>query len=221
MKKKILELFEKLKDERSKKVLFVSHCFLNENTRYFGGAFCHGVHPDIVKEIASANFGIVQMPCPEQLVWGGVLKKLIWLPAATKGRWIYYIFKITYPFFIMYTYVRYSRLASKIVSLIKDYVKSGFTVVGIAGIDGSPTCGVNTTLNMKKSFDYIAGMQIATLKREDFNRIMFTAYIQQGKGIFIKILSQKLKKNNLDIKLSAHNIIDEIRSNKVSFGLDK
>lgn len=221
MNKKLLHLSEKLKDERSKKVLFVSHCFLNENTRYFGGAFCPGIHPDIVKEITDADFGIVQMPCPEQIVWGGVLKKLIWLPAHTKGKLFYYIFKITYPFFILYTCARYSRLASKIVSLVKDYIKSGFTVIGIAGINGSPTCGVNTTLNMKKSFDYIAGMSIDTLKRKDFNKIMFTDCIQQSKGIFFKVLSRKLKKNKIDIKLSAHNIIDEIYSNKVSLGLDK
>jgi hypothetical protein len=35
-------LLERLKDERSKRVIFVSHCWLNENTRYLGGAFRPG-----------------------------------------------------------------------------------------------------------------------------------------------------------------------------------
>jgi hypothetical protein len=35
-------LLERLKDERSKRVIFVSHCLLNENTRYLGGAFRRG-----------------------------------------------------------------------------------------------------------------------------------------------------------------------------------
>jgi hypothetical protein len=32
-------LLEQLKDERGKRVVFVSHCLLNENVRYLGGTF--------------------------------------------------------------------------------------------------------------------------------------------------------------------------------------
>ena len=32
-------LLTRLADERGKQVVFVSHCLLNENTRYLGGAF--------------------------------------------------------------------------------------------------------------------------------------------------------------------------------------
>ena len=37
--KRLQVLLERLDDERSKKVVFISHCLLNENVRYLGGAF--------------------------------------------------------------------------------------------------------------------------------------------------------------------------------------
>jgi hypothetical protein len=38
-----LEVFARLRDERSGRVLFVSHCLLDENVRYAGGASHRGL----------------------------------------------------------------------------------------------------------------------------------------------------------------------------------
>ena len=61
-------------DARSGEVVFVSHCLLNQNTRYLGGAVCPGVVAAAIAPYIEDGTGIVQMPCPEQRVWGGVLK---------------------------------------------------------------------------------------------------------------------------------------------------
>jgi predicted secreted protein len=67
-------------NRRSGRVVFVSHCLLNQNSRYLGGAVCPGVVADAVQPYLSDGVGIVQMPCPEQLVGGGVLKRrFLWL----------------------------------------------------------------------------------------------------------------------------------------------
>ena len=55
MKEKIDLMTEKLRDERSKKVAFVSHCLLNENTPYWGGAF----RPGCIKEYLDLGFEVV------------------------------------------------------------------------------------------------------------------------------------------------------------------
>jgi hypothetical protein len=69
-----------LTDARGHQVVFVSHCLLNQNTRYLGGATCSGVVTAAVMPFVDDGVGIVQMPCPEQRVWGGVLKRhLLWL----------------------------------------------------------------------------------------------------------------------------------------------
>ena len=54
----VQQLVERLRDARGRRVVFLSHRLLNENTRWLEG-----------------QLGIVQMPCSEQQAWGGVLKR--------------------------------------------------------------------------------------------------------------------------------------------------
>jgi uncharacterized protein YbbK (DUF523 family) len=68
-------LLERLEDERSKRVIFVSHCLLNENTRYLGGAFRPGSVSELVDGWQREGMGVCQMHYPEQRAWGGVLKR--------------------------------------------------------------------------------------------------------------------------------------------------
>jgi hypothetical protein len=51
-------LARRLADERGRRVAFVSHCLLNENTRYLGGAFKAGAAPEIVTGLLEAGLGI-------------------------------------------------------------------------------------------------------------------------------------------------------------------
>ena len=69
-----------LSDKRSGQVVFVSHCLLNQNVRYLGGASCPGAVDEVVAGLQRAGVGIVQMACPEQRSWGGVYKRYT-LPA--------------------------------------------------------------------------------------------------------------------------------------------
>ena len=65
-------LFDQLRDARGRRVVLVSHCLLNENTRYAGGAMYAGAVTEIVEELVTAGYGIHQLPCPERLAWGAV-----------------------------------------------------------------------------------------------------------------------------------------------------
>ena len=67
----------KLADERSDRVVFLSHCLLNQNTRYPGGAFRAGAVMEVVEPYLRDGAGICQMPCPEQAAWGGVGKRYL------------------------------------------------------------------------------------------------------------------------------------------------
>ncbi len=75
-------LFEQLIDERSKRVIFVSHCLLNENTRYLGGAFRPGCMDELVDSFQQEGLGICQMHCPEQRAQTPPLA-LLWLARDT------------------------------------------------------------------------------------------------------------------------------------------
>ncbi len=63
-------LTQRLEDRRGKTVVFLSHCLLNENTRYLGGACWGGCVREILEACLVLEVGIVQMPCPEQQAWG-------------------------------------------------------------------------------------------------------------------------------------------------------
>jgi predicted secreted protein len=135
-----------LTDSRSGHVVFLSHCLLNQNTRYLGGATSPGVVVDAIAPYLKRGVGIVQMACPEQRTWGGVLKRhFLWLlghpraaraahSLATLGR--------------LYLRIRYRWLARAVVADIQDYAGNGFEVVGVVGVAGSPSCGVRTTLDL-------------------------------------------------------------------------
>ena len=46
---------------------------------------------------------------------------------------------------------RYRRIARRAVRDLEDYVASGFEVVGVVGVAGSPSCGVDTTLDLGRA----------------------------------------------------------------------
>lgn len=69
-----------LRDERSGRVVFMSHCLLNQNVRYLGGATRSRACEEAVAGWLRTGVGVVQLPCPEQYAWGGVCKRYT-LPA--------------------------------------------------------------------------------------------------------------------------------------------
>ena len=52
-------------DVRSKKVVFVAHCLLNQNSISDGTAVYPAAFKDIINLFMDNDIGIVQLPCPE------------------------------------------------------------------------------------------------------------------------------------------------------------
>ena len=147
MKREVLR--RALSDARSGQVVFVSHCMLNQNVRYQGGATRPGAVDEVVARLQRAGVGIVQMPCPEQRAWGGVDKQYT-MPAygADQTR----LRRLRRPaswLFLLYTRLAYRRFAGQVAREIRDYVRSGQSVQAVLGVGGSPSCGVRTTLDLR------------------------------------------------------------------------
>jgi predicted secreted protein len=198
-----------LNDARSGQVVFVSHCMLNQNVRYQGGATRPGAVDEVVARLQHAG-GIVQMPCPEQRAWGGVDKRYT-MPAygadQTKLR------RLRRPatwLFLLYTRLAYRRLARQVARDIRDYVRSGQSVQAVIGVGGSPSCGVRTTLDLAGALETIAGCDPAQLNTEDFNRRVIAAHARPGQGLFITALRQQLRRRGLDVPFDEHDLIAEI-----------
>ena len=204
-------LLERLEDERSKRVIFVSHCLLNENTRYLGGAFHRGGVDELVDSFQQQGLGICQMPCPEQRAWGGVLKRYMLPVYGSNGTLLYRLRHVLLPLFIWYTRWIYGRLAKEVVRDIEDYVRSGFEVVGIVGVGGSPSCGVCTRLDLRRSFEVVAGCPLARLDRHRLNEEAIAACLIEGEGLFIAAIQRRLRRKHLTIRWYEHELLTEIR----------
>jgi predicted secreted protein/putative sterol carrier protein len=112
-----------LSDKRARKIIFISHCWLNINTRFPEGCAFEGANVPLIKFLLDSGLGIIQMPCPEYECLG--LEK--WQYGELKGNNLRACFR---------------KRAQSVVDQIKDYRAMGFEIVGVLGMNPSPSCGV-------------------------------------------------------------------------------
>lgn len=114
--------------ERSKKVIFLSHCILNQNTVVPPLARAKGPYKDIMEVLLNRGIGIHQLPCPEFRFLGLKRKPM------TKEE---------------YDTIDFRNLCKKIaedtISIIKEYLNNEYEILGLIGINDSPTCSINDT----------------------------------------------------------------------------
>lgn len=201
-------LRERLRDERGGRVLFVSHCLLNENVRYQGGAGRRGAVDEIVDECRLRGLGICQMPCPEQRAWGGVLKRFT-TPIYGRHR-LRSVAPAMWGLFQLHTRGVYGRIASGVAADIADYARSGLDVVGVVGVGASPSCGVHTTLQMRRTVQTLARCELSTLDRETFNREVIVGGVIAGQGLFVRALRRAIRRRGIDVPFLEHDLIAEV-----------
>lgn len=112
--------------ERSKRVVFLSHCIINQNTVVNPLARTKGAYKDVLKVIMDKEIGFHQMSCPEFRHLG--INRL----PMTKDE---------------YDTIEYRNLcknfAKDTLGIIREYINSGYEVVGVLGIKDSPTCSIS------------------------------------------------------------------------------
>lgn len=204
----------RIHDERGGRVMLVSHCLLNENTRYAGGATRPGAVAEVVDELIRAGYGIHQLPCPERLAWGGVLKRHSLRMYHTKGRPLYALRGPLLRAFVWWTRIAYWRLARQVAKDVADYQRSGMTVAGIVGIGVSPSCGVTRTLDLRASLDVVAACPAAALTRDVMNDRAVLGCRRPGQGLFIEALDRQLRRRGLTLPAFEHDLAAELRGQR-------
>ncbi len=201
-------LIDRLADARGNRVVFLSHCLLDENVRYLGGAFHRGAVPDTADLIRS-GLGICQMPCPEQRAWGGIHKPAMMLAYGLCDSPLYRFRRPLFRLFLLYTRIRYSLLARRVAREIRDCQRAGVEVAALVGVGASPSCGVHTTLDIDRSFHTLAGCPLMRI-----DRTMVNACVAQcsapGQGLFIQALRSRLRKRGIAPLLLEHDLIAEM-----------
>ncbi|MEF9951140.1 MAG: hypothetical protein RR840_02570 [Clostridium sp.] len=114
--------------KRGKKIVLLSHCILNCNSKVEGLSNYKSMKFEIIETLHKMDIGIIQLPCPEMHIYG--IKR--W--GHTKEQ---------------FDNLHYRKEARKILEPIgdqvKNYIDNGYEFIGYVGIDGSPSCGVNYT----------------------------------------------------------------------------
>ena len=160
-----------MQDKRSKKIVIVAHCILNQNSRVQGLANFPGIIKPIVETLLEYEVGIVQMPCPE-LLYAGYKR---W--AQTKEQ------------YDTPSYRRFCRkIAKQIANQIAEYTKNRVEVAAILGIEGSPTCAITKTTKGYTGGDPAESQK---QKREKIRE----------KGILIEELEKTLTKMKIKTRL--------------------
>ena len=142
-------------DARSKKIVLVAHCLLNQNARIDTCAYFPGAMGEAAHLLVDSGVGILQMPCPELRQLGldrgrheameiGIREAL----SEEEGR------------------EACRELVRPLIYQIEEYQRHGFEIVGVVGNNGSPACGVDLTYYHDRGNGPGAGMFIEVLREE-------------------------------------------------------
>lgn len=139
--------------KRSKRIMLVSHCLLNVNSRAYGlvTSELHNVQlSSLIEYLLRKGYGIVQLPCPEALLMGfkrEPLTKEIYEKLGLRER--------------------VKELAREVSALVNSILISGIEVIALIGVAGSPSCGVFTThIKSKLVREHGMGIFIEELLKE-------------------------------------------------------
>lgn len=197
-------------------MVFLSHCLLNHNVRYLGGANREAGARDLVDGYLTAGIGICQMPCPEQRAWGGVLKRGMLVAYGVGGTWRPHVVRALLGVFVAYTRLVYARLGREVAAEVVDYQDGGMDVVGVVGIAGSPSCGVHLTLDLPAAVDVLCRCPLARLDRRVVRDEAVETHTVPGRGLFVTALQREFTKRGLGIRFDEYNFAASPRSGRDS-----
>ena len=151
-----------------RRVAFIAHCLLNQNSKVEGGALRPGMWEPVIDLLRERGYTIRQMPCPE-LAFGGARR--FW---GVREQ------------FDTPLYRRHCRrLANLVASVIEQHASAGDHIV-LIGVDSSPTMGVEFTC----SSTTWGGAPMIAADEDD-------SHLVPGDGIFIEELEAELERRGL------------------------
>ena len=117
-------------------VVAVSHCILNQTTRWFwegSGGWVEGFIAKFLERIKLLGIGLYQLPCPEFSFLGNPRKPM------TKEEYR------DLPGFAEHCRKLAEKVVEDLTAFTRLSVDPKLRVLAIIGVEGSPTCGVYTT----------------------------------------------------------------------------
>lgn len=171
------------------KIFVVSHCFLNNAAKLKNQETSElrkerRAKREFLTRMLSENVEIIQLPCPEQCLYGC-------------NRWGHAASQFDTPHFRRES----RRMLEDITAQLTEYcsLPERYKVLGIVGIDGSPSCGVNFTYDADWGGEF---------KNQDLPTLASSLKKVNKAGIFMEVLKEMLQERNLMIPFATLNTLD-------------
>lgn len=158
-----------------KSVVLLSHCILNPHSKILGDKEMEEDIVDLYRFLVEHDVGIIQMPCSEFTYYG-------------RNRWGQVREQYDHPY---YRESIRNGMREYVMNL-KEYADKGIPILGVIGIDGSPTCGVNFSCSAKAW-----GGEIGS--RENLDEIKAELSYVKLPGIYMEELQDIFEREGLEI----------------------
>ena len=165
------------------RILLISHCFLNDAAKLRNqNAASISKERDLkrafIKQMLSQDVELIQLPCPEFLIYGS-------------NRWRHVSNQFNTPHFREES----RKMLTPFIMQLEEYCAypDRYEVLGILGIDGSPSCGVNYTCEGEWGGDFM-GIQNPSSMAASSKKV-------PKQGIFMDILKEMLHEKHLPVRL--------------------
>jgi len=112
-------------DNRNKKIVLLSHCILNSYSKVEFFYENEGIFKEVFQNLMKKNYGIIQLPCPENSYLGN-------------NRW-----SMSREQYDNKTYREHCiNLINPILNEVLDYINNGYEIKYVIGVKGSANCGI-------------------------------------------------------------------------------
>lgn len=164
---------------RSKRILALCHCLLNSNAKVFPLAACPGVQIEALRPYLDDGVGLVQLPCPETVILG-------------LNRWGMTREQYDQPFLR-----RAMRdMLQAPLDQLEAFARAGYELLGLVGVDGSPSCGVRITCEGFRGGEPSAPETDLPGQARSLREV-------SGQGVFIQVLTAMARERGLSLPLLA------------------
>lgn len=166
-----------------KKIIFTAHCILNTSAKviqYNQEAVQaeEALRKQFMHKIIDNEIQVIQLPCPEFTLYG-------------PRRWGHVSDQFNNVFFREHC----RKLLKPILAQLKAYLaeEDWFEILGVVGVDGSPSCGVDYT----STADWYGSFRC----RENLEDAVSGCKLIKKSGVFMEVLKEELEKEGLDQRI--------------------
>ncbi|MFR8761034.1 MAG: CD3072 family TudS-related putative desulfidase [Negativibacillus sp.] len=166
------------------KIVFVSHCALNTAAKVQRsaqeGEQEEKLRRGFLHRVVDQGIQLIQLPCPEFTLYGA-------------SRWGHVKEQFDNPFFRDHC----RKILQPIIQQMKGYLQpreqEKFRVLGVVGINGSPSCGVKFTCSAPWGGEFSS--------HDDLPQLLRDVRCVPERGVLMEVLSQMMQEEGIDLPM--------------------